>query len=216
MARFEVAALLAVLNLFYFGSEGATQPGNCRIVCDPFQSQSDTHDQGVNVLVIPLSSSGGGSPGPAGPPGKAGPPGPPGPKGQGSLARGPVAFYAALKEDFRKDDVLKFTNVITNLGNHYDSLTGTFTCQSAGVYHFSFNIVKTGVSLRADLVVNNDKVVASAVAVDALHTDTASNSAVVQLGSGDRVNVRLIKSDSTLKDTQNLFSTFSGYLLYEL
>ncbi|XP_036438554.1 complement C1q-like protein 3 [Colossoma macropomum] len=212
----KIAALIAVLAfalMSFEGVYGGIQPGTCRLVCDPFQS--GTHDLGANGLVIPLASSGGGAPGPAGPPGKAGPPGPPGPKGEGSISRGGVAFYATLKEDFSKDEVLKFSNVITNLGGRYDSSTGTFTCRSAGVYHFSYHLVKTGVSLRADLVLN-DRVVAGAVAVDALHTDTASNSAVLQLRAGDRVYVRLNKSDSTLKDTQNLFSTFSGYLLYEL
>ncbi|XP_072552426.1 complement C1q-like protein 3 [Salminus brasiliensis] len=216
MAR--VTALLSVLFFALLGFEsvhGEAQTGSCRLVCDPAQSQSGTYDIGVNGLVIPLSSSGSGAPGPMGPPGKAGPPGPQGPKGEDSLTRGAVAFYAALKEDFSKDDVLKFTNVVTNLGGRYDSSTGIFTCRSAGVYHFSYHILKTGVSLRAELV-HNDKVVASAVAVDALHTDTASNSAVLQLSSGDRVFVRLSKSDSTLKDSTNLFSTFSGHLLYEL
>ncbi|XP_066533817.1 complement C1q-like protein 3 [Hoplias malabaricus] len=217
MAR--VAIFLAVVAFTFLCFEevnGVTQPGSCRLVCDPFQSQSGTHDLGANGVVIPLGASGGGPPGPAGPPGKAGPPGLPGPKGEPSITRGAVAFYAALKNDFSKEDVLKFSNVVTNLGGRYDSSTGTFTCQSAGVYHFSYNIVKTGVSLRADLVLNDNKIVASAVAVDALHTDTASNSAVLQLRAGDRVYVRLNKSDSTLKDTHNLFSTFSGHLLYEL
>ncbi|KAI4892494.1 hypothetical protein NFI96_018298 [Prochilodus magdalenae] len=214
----KVAALIAALAFTLIGTEGVhggIQPGTCRLVCDPFQSQSGTHDLGANGLVIPLASSGGGPPGPAGPPGKAGPPGPPGPQGQSSQPKTGVALYASLREDFGKDEVLKFTNVVTNLGSRYDSSTGTFTSQSEGVYHFSYHIVKTGLSLRADLVLN-DKVVASAVAVDALHTDTASNSAVLRLKVGDRVYVRLNKSDSTLKDTQNLFSTFSGYLLYEL
>lgn len=155
-----VATLLAVLGFTLLGFEGAhggTQPGSCRLVCDPFQSPSSTHDTGANGLVIPLSSSGGGSPGPAGPPGKAGPPGPPGLKGEGSITQGAVAFYAALKQEFGNDEVLKFSNVITNLGSRYNPSTGIFTCQSAGVYHFSYNIVKSGISLRADLVLN-DKV----------------------------------------------------------
>ncbi|XP_060772066.1 complement C1q-like protein 3 [Neoarius graeffei] len=216
MAGLRSSALLTVLILTFRSFEGVTQPGSCRLVCDPFQGQSSTHELGANGLVIPLSSSGGGPMGPAGPPGKAGPPGPPGPQGQGYLAKGPVAFYAALKEDFGKEDILKFRTVMTNLGDRYDSSTGTFTCKLAGVYHFSYHIVKNGLSVRADLVLNDHKIVASAVAVDALHTDTASNSAVLQLRDGDRVYVRLNKSDSTFKDTQNLFSTFSGHLLYEL
>ncbi|XP_035380178.1 complement C1q-like protein 3 [Electrophorus electricus] len=217
MARQGGVGLLVVLSLLLGGfvaAQNGIKPGTCRIVCDPFQAC--THGMGANGLVIPLSSSGGGAPGPAGPPGKAGPPGLPGPKGEGSIAQEAVAFYAALKGDFGKDDVLKFTNVVTNVGSRYNPSTGTFTCRSNGVYHFSYHIVKTGLSLRADLVVNDNMIVASAVAVDALHTDTASNSAVLRLTTGDRVYIRLNKSDSTLKDTQNLFSTFSGYLLYEL
>lgn len=158
MAGLRSSALLTVLILTFRSFEGVTQPGSCRLVCDPFQGQSSTHELGANGLVIPLSSSGGGPMGPAGPPGKAGPPGPPGPQGQGYLAKGPVAFYAALKEDFGKEDILKFRTVMTNLGDRYDSSTGTFTCKLAGVYHFSYHIVKNGLSVRADLVLNDHKV----------------------------------------------------------
>ncbi|KAK3516565.1 hypothetical protein QTP70_021979 [Hemibagrus guttatus] len=216
MAGFRSSALLTVLILTFRNLEGTSQPGSCRLVCDPIQGQSGTHELGANGLVIPLSSSGQGPVGPAGPPGKAGPPGLPGLKGDGCFTNGPVAFYAALKEDFGKEDILKFSLVKTNLGGCYDASTGTFTCKSAGVYYFSYHIVKNGVSLRADMMLNDHQIVASAVAVDALHTDTASNSAVLELKVGDRVYVRLNKSDSTFKDTQNLFSTFSGHLLYEL
>nr|QEG99569.1 complement 1q-like 3 [Tachysurus fulvidraco] len=216
MAGFRSPVLLTVVILTFRSLEGTSQPGSCRLVCDPFQGQSGTHELGANGLVIPLSSSGQGPVGPAGPPGKAGPPGMPGPKGEGCFTKKPVAFYAALKEDFGKEDILKFSTVMTNLGGRYDASTGTFTCNVAGVYYFSFHIVKNGLSLRADLTLNDHQIVASAVAVDALHTDTASNSAVLELKDGDRVYVRLNKSHSTFKDTQNLFSTFSGHLLYEL
>lgn len=156
MAGLRSSVLLTVLILTFRSFEGATQPGSCRLVCDPFESQSGAHDLGTNGLVIPLSSSEGGPMGPAGPPGKAGPPGP---QGQGCLTKGPVAFYAALKEDFGKDDILKFSTVMTNVGGRYDSSTGTFTCKLAGVYYFSYHIVKNGVSLRVDLVLNDHKVV---------------------------------------------------------
>lgn len=158
MAGLRSSALLTVLILTLRSLEGVSQPGSCRLVCDPFQGQSGTHELGANGLVIPLSSSGQGPVGPAGPPGKAGPPGPPGPKGGKGLTQGPVAFYAALKEDFNKEDVLKFETVMTNLGGRYDASTGMFTCKLAGVYHFSYHIVKNGLSLRADLVLNDHKV----------------------------------------------------------
>lgn len=158
MAGLRSSALLTVLILTFRSSEGVTQPGSCRLVCDPLQGQSGNHELGASGLVIPLSSSGGGPTGPAGPPGKAGPRGPAGPPGQGALAKGPVAFYAALKEDFGTDEVLKFSTVMTNLGHRYDSSTGTFTCNVAGVYYFSYHIVKNGLSLKAELVLNDNKV----------------------------------------------------------
>jgi len=35
--------------------------------------------------------------------------------------------------------VLKFNDVMYNIGNHYDASTGVFTCPVAGSYFFSFN-----------------------------------------------------------------------------
>lgn len=158
MAGLRSLTLLTALILVFRSSEGVTQPGSCRLVCDPFQGQTGNHELGANGLVIPLSAAGGGPMGPAGPPGKAGPPGTPGPPGQGIFANGPVAFYAALQKDFNKEDILKFTMVMTNLGGRYESSTGTFTCNLAGLYYFSYHIVKNGESLRADLVLNDNKV----------------------------------------------------------
>ncbi|XP_030626592.1 complement C1q-like protein 4 [Chanos chanos] len=198
------------------GAHSDPRPASCRLVCDPFHSQGITHDLATNGLVIPLSQSGGGPPGPAGPPGKAGPPGRPGPPGPGASTEGGVAFYAVLRDEFEKDEVLKFRDVLTNMGRGYDPGTGAFTCKSAGLYHFTYQVVKAGQRLQADLVINANKVVASAVAVDVLHTDTAGNSAIIQLREGDQVYVRLQTSGKTFQDSKNYFSTFSGHLLYEL
>ncbi|ROL42336.1 Complement C1q-like protein 3 [Anabarilius grahami] len=210
MVKHCIAILLTFLSLTKAGV-CETLPGSCRIVCDPSSDRS--HDRS-NGLVIPLTSSAAGPPGPPGPPGKAGPPGLP--SAVGSSTKGGVAFSAALQDAFSKNDVLKFNDVITNLGAGYDSSTGAFTCKTAGVYYFIFHIVKTGQNLRVDMVLNDQTVVASAVAVDVLHTDTASNSAVLQLKAGDRVYVRLNNSEVGKRDPQSRFSSFAGYLLYEI
>lgn len=216
MAKHWLVALLAVLCLTkrsLCGSSGENQLGSCRIVCDPSTDRSTDRSNG---LVIPLASSGVGPPGPAGPPGKAGPPGLPGPMGKSAITKEGVAFYASLKDEFENNAVLKFADVITNLGGGYDSSSGTFTCKTPGAYYFIFHIVKCAQSLRVDLVLNDQTVVATAVAVDVLHTDTASNSAVVQLKAGDRVCVRLNNSDLSKKHSTERLSTFTGYLLYEM
>ncbi|XP_051501627.1 complement C1q-like protein 4 [Myxocyprinus asiaticus] len=210
MAKHWLAALLTVLSLTKSGL--CENLGSCRIVCDPSTVRLPDRSNG---LVIPLASSAAGPAGPPGPPGKAGPPGLPGPEGKSSISNGGVAFYAALQDDFGRNEVLKFTDVLTNLGSSYASSTGTFTCKKAGVYYFIYHILKTGQNLRVDLVLNDQTVVASAAAVDILHSDTASSSAVLQLRVGDRVFVRLNNSELS-KETQNRFSTFTGYLLYEI
>ncbi|XP_043074522.1 complement C1q-like protein 4 [Puntigrus tetrazona] len=212
MAEHWTAVLLTLLSVTRAGV-CETLPGSCRIVCDP--SSGLSKDQG-NGFVIPLTSSAAGPPGPRGPPGKAGPAGPAGPSGIGSSSTGGVAFSAALQDAIAKNDVIKFNDVITNLGGGYDSSTGTFTCKTAGVYYFIFSIVKTGQNLRVDLFLNDQTAVASAVAVDVLHTDTASNSVVLQLKAGDRLYVRLNSSELSKRDSQSRFSIFSGYLLYEI
>nr|DBA25190.1 TPA: hypothetical protein GDO54_012748 [Pyxicephalus adspersus] len=105
-----------------------------------------------------------GKAGPRGPPGEPGPPGPMGPPGdKGEPGRpglpGPpgtpglnaagaisaatyttvpkIAFYAGLKRQHEGYELLKFDDVVTNLGNHYDPTTGKFTCSIPGIYFFT-------------------------------------------------------------------------------
>lgn len=124
-----------------------------------------------------------GKPGTRGPPGLPGPPGPRGPPGEAgggekfsvtglSVAAGGnsdadsfngtansnrIAFYVGLKNPHEGYEVLKFDDVITNLGNHYDPSTGKFTCQVAGIYFFTYHVLMRGgdgTSMWADLCKN--------------------------------------------------------------
>ena len=58
--------------------------------------------------------------------------------------------------------------------------------------------------------------VATSVALDMLHSDTAHGSAVLNLAKGDQVFLRLAGSDRTMVDAGSRFSTFLGYLIHEL
>lgn len=121
-----------------------------------------------------------GKPGPRGPPGEPGPPGtrgPPGERGGGKLAfpaligadngetdgvnstaSSPrIAFYVGLKNPHEGYEVLKFDDVITNLGNLYDPSTGKFTCHVSGIYFFTYHVLMRGgdgTSMWADLCKN--------------------------------------------------------------
>ncbi|XP_017294960.1 complement C1q-like protein 2, partial [Kryptolebias marmoratus] len=183
-----------------------------------------------------------GKPGPGGPPGEPGPPGPrgpPGERGDGKVAFPAltgasggdaeadgggnatasayrIAFYVGLKNPHEGYEVLKFDDVITNLGNHYDPNSGKFTCHVSGIYFFTYHVLMRGgdgTSMWADLC-KNGQVRASAIAQDAdQNYDYASNSAVLHLDSGDEVYVKL-DGGKAHGGNNNKYSTFSGFILY--
>ncbi|KTG47703.1 hypothetical protein cypCar_00020651, partial [Cyprinus carpio] len=176
--------------------------------------------------------------GPRGPPGEPGPPGPPGEKGEPgrpglpgqpgpNMATGAIsaatystvpkiAFYAGLKKQHEGYELLKFDDVVTNLGNHYDPTTGKFTCSIPGIYYFTYHVLMRGgdgTSMWADLCKNN-QVRASAIAQDAdQNYDYASNSAVLHLEPGDEVYIKL-DGGKAHGGNNNKYSTFSGFIIY--
>ncbi|XP_078002199.1 LOW QUALITY PROTEIN: complement C1q-like protein 2 [Phascolarctos cinereus] len=135
-----------------------------------------------------------------------------------------IAFYVGLKSPHEGYEVLKFDDVVTNLGNHYDPTTGKFSCQVRGIYFFTYHILMRGgdgTSMWADLCKNGQpprapspQVRASAIAQDAdQNYDYASNSVVLHLDSGDEVYVKL-DGGKAHGGNNNKYSTFSGFLLY--
>ena len=114
-----------------------------------------------------------GKPGPPGPPGEPGPPGPKGPPGDGvDIVRTGilgavstttynttprVAFYAGLRNPQEGYDILRFDDVVTNIGGNYEGATGKFTCKIPGTYFFIYNVLMRGgdgTSMWADLIKN--------------------------------------------------------------
>ncbi|XP_061777131.1 complement C1q-like protein 3b [Nerophis ophidion] len=167
-----------------------------------------------------------GPPGPAGRPGERGAPGAPGPPGasgpSGAISAATyntvpkIAFYAGLKKQHEGYEVLKFDDVVTNLGNHYDPSTGKFTCSIPGIYFFVYHVLMRGgdgTSMWADLCKNN-QVRASAIAQDAdQNYDYASNSVVLHLEPGDEIYIKL-DGGKAHGGNNNKYSTFSGFMLY--
>ncbi|XP_067890593.1 complement C1q-like protein 2 [Heterodontus francisci] len=182
-----------------------------------------------------------GKPGPRGPPGEPGPPGPRGPPGErgdlvksafpgltdsggsvtgalssAALTSPKIAFYVGLKSPHEGYEVLKFDDVVTNLGNYYDSSTGKFTCAVPGIYYFTYHVLMRGgdgTSMWADLC-KNGQVRASAIAQDAdQNYDYASNSVVLHLDSGDEIYIKL-DGGKAHGGNNNKYSTFSGFILY--
>ncbi|KAF6129071.1 C1QL3 isoform 2 [Pan troglodytes] len=186
--------------------------GTCRMVCDPYggtkaPSTAATPDRGL-MQSLPTFIQG--------------PPGAPGLNAAGAISAATystvpkIAFYAGLKRQHEGYEVLKFDDVVTNLGNHYDPTTGKFTCSIPGIYFFTYHVLMRGgdgTSMWADLCKNN-QVRASAIAQDAdQNYDYASNSVVLHLEPGDEVYIKL-DGGKAHGGNNNKYSTFSGFIIY--
>uniref|UniRef100_A0AAY5F0L0 C1q domain-containing protein n=1 Tax=Electrophorus electricus TaxID=8005 RepID=A0AAY5F0L0_ELEEL len=206
--------------------------GTCRMVCDPYldkgistaEALSD-HSMGPQMpthVQRPQGRPGRpgkpGPPGPPGPPGEPGPPGPVGPPGEkttyGTVPR--VAFYAGLRNPQEGYEILRFDDVVTNIGNNYDSSSGKFVCKTPGTYFFTYNVLMRGgdgTSMWADLL-KNGQVRASAIAQDQDQSyDYASNTVILHLDPGDEIFIKL-DGGKAHGGNSNKYSTFSGFILY--
>jgi len=134
--------------------------GTCRMTCEP---RAPALGVMQDLSTVPFPSSVHGTKGEPGPPGKPGPrglsgePGPPGEIGDSGQSGAKVAFYVGLKTPQEGYEVLRFDDVVTNLGNHYDPTTGKFTCQVSGIYYFTYHVLMRGgdgKSMWADLCRN--------------------------------------------------------------
>ncbi|XP_056095235.1 complement C1q-like protein 4 [Rhinichthys klamathensis goyatoka] len=204
--------------------------GSCRMVCDPYTTPHGQELTAVSPAPADFPNRRGksgyrgppGIPGPPGPPGEPGKPGPQGPPGPGpggyvpSFYSPKIAFYAGLRKQHEGTDVLKFDDVVTNVGNYYEPSTGKFTCPLPGIYFFTYHVLMRGgdgTSMWADLK-KNGQVRASAIAQDAdQNYDYASNSVILHLDVGDEVCVQL-DGGKVHGGNTNKYSTFSGFLIY--
>lgn len=169
-----------------FPSSSPVGPGTDTAISSPqVDKNADVSDQSIGPPLPTYSDYGPqgrpgrpGNPGPPGPPGEPGPPGPKGPPGAsvdvvrtGILGLGGkgtvstttyntsprVAFYAGLRNPQEGYDILRFDDVVTNIGGNYEGATGKFTCKIPGTYFFIYNVLMRGgdgTSMWADLMKN--------------------------------------------------------------
>uniref|UniRef100_A0A2K5TY90 Complement C1q like 4 n=1 Tax=Macaca fascicularis TaxID=9541 RepID=A0A2K5TY90_MACFA len=213
-----VLLLLVAIPLLVHSSRGPAHYemlGRCRMVCDPHGPRGPGPD-GAPASVSPLPA--GRLRGPRDH--QARPPGPPGP-GPGGVAPAAgyvprIAFYAGLRRPHEGYEVLRFDDVVTNVGNAYEAASGKFTCPMPGVYFFAYHVLMRGgdgTSMWADLM-KNGQVRASAIAQDAdQNYDYASNSVILHLDVGDEVFIKL-DGGKVHGGNTNKYSTFSGFIIY--
>ena len=116
-------------------------------------------------------------------------------------------------------NTLKFTKVITNIGQHYSTQTGQFTCEYPGIYVFSLNVLmEYGTAyVHCDIRQNNVQVVRATANPEGESENgfySGSTSAVIHMAYGDIADVYCESGVSSIHvRASNPFNSFSGVLI---
>ena len=176
-----------------------------------------------------------GFPGLQGPPGKVGPRGGSGDRGsegrqgdtglkgeKGESGHTRKSAFTAIKTGSQTGnigDVVTFQETPTNINNHFSLQSNKFTCQVPGTYVFMFSI---GVYYSTDpviwLVKNGNRVLSvHARTGGSSDYDHTSNSAILDLQVNDNVWLQFaVHGGRNIHSNSDRYSSFSGFLLYEL
>ncbi|XP_062569366.1 C1q-related factor-like [Saccostrea cucullata] len=129
-----------------------------------------------------------------------------------------VTFSATAKNDEKQiirgpNEVIVFKNVLNNVGNGYDPITGIFTVPVPGNYVFFFAVeVQENKHLGIYLSVN-DNIVAEALAGKITDSfNTGSNMISLFVHKNDRVCIKSHPGNSLTLDIQYTGNSFSGLL----
>ncbi|XP_035809493.1 uncharacterized protein LOC111576317 [Amphiprion ocellaris] len=133
-----------------------------------------------------------------------------------------VAFAASLGGDGLQKTTngntnLIYKDVLTNIGQAYNSETGVFTAPVNGVYYIRFTAnAPTDFTMSAVLYKNDAEIQLIAhEQPSGSGSDTASNGAALQLQAGDRLSMKLWHN-TQIWDNSNHHSTFSGFLIFPM
>ena len=113
---------------------------------------------------------------------------------------------------------IRFSHYITNIGGHYSTTTGVFTCVYPGLYYFALHILKTPGSNSASCRIrkNGSNIVEVFVHPSSTSSNNyggTTNSVVLHLVRGDKVDLGGCTAISTIQVDSDYDTTFSGFLL---
>ena len=130
-----------------------------------------------------------------------------------------VGFSARVSQhltNLQANQRIVFGLSISNMGDHYDNLTGVFTVPVEGSYMFYVNILsESGHFVETELVLSNGGILAEVYSGDGKYFGAGSNLVIVYLKQGDQVWLRMHGAISSNRAVHCCWSTFSGYLLRE-
>ncbi|XP_068578076.1 complement C1q subcomponent subunit C-like [Cebidichthys violaceus] len=153
-----------------------------------------------------------GEPGEPGVPGIDGPPGEPGESGTVEVQQQAAFSVARGTNDYPdKASVIRFTKVITNIDNDYNTETGHFRCRVSGTYYFVYH---ASLDDRLCVLMKLDQVTLAAFC-DFRRTrrQVTSGSLAVYLSQGQEVWLET-KDYRGMRGKPEGYSIFSGFLLH--
>ncbi|XP_069602078.1 complement C1q tumor necrosis factor-related protein 3 isoform X2 [Ranitomeya imitator] len=127
-----------------------------------------------------------------------------------------VAFMASMATHFSNiNSGIIFSSVETNVGNFFDVMTGRFSAPVAGVYFFTFSMLKHEEveDVYVYLMHNGNTIVSMFSYESKGKQDTSGNSAVLKLVKDDEVWLRM--GTGALHGDHQRYCTFCGFLLFE-
>ena len=113
---------------------------------------------------------------------------------------------------------IRFTHVITNLGNDYSTSTGIFTCRYPGLYYFALHLFKVrgGDYVHCAIRKNGYGIVYvwsdPSSSADSGHSGNL-NSIVIHLARGDKIDLGHCSPISYLDTGKYGETSFSGFML---
>jgi hypothetical protein len=129
-----------------------------------------------------------------------------------------VAFHANVNGHVGLNDneMIRFDQVLTNLGSAYDDKIGTFQCPTPGYYVFFVNFLVFAQKRLEAMIVKNGNLIQHVYAgTSDVGIGPGSNMVIVQLQQGDRVWVKVHdKYHHTGDLLDGPWCTFNGFLLY--
>ncbi|KAK9517961.1 hypothetical protein VZT92_023292 [Zoarces viviparus] len=132
----------------------------------------------------------------------------------GSAARS--AFSVAVTKSYPKERLpIRFSRILLNEGDHYNTTSGKFVCVIPGVYYFTYDITLANKHLAIGLVHNGQYKIKTFDANTGNH-DVASGSTVLHLQQSDQVWLQIFYSEQNglFFDPFWTDSTFTGFLIY--
>ncbi|XP_071167487.1 uncharacterized protein [Mytilus edulis] len=108
---------------------------------------------------------------------------------------------------------IKFNRVIVNIKDGYDPTSGIFTAPSKGVYHISSTVMNAdGKKLSVSLYLNDVKITSIYLNPASKTFEMGTTNMMLDLKEGDKVTMRS-RGSYTVHSNQNVYSSFSGYLI---